>query len=154
MKKTMPSSFARIGMFLASATLLCAFFDLNRDQLKDLQDPGGWDYIKMTDSGIQTEHPCFDGKPHPETCTGRLTLSANHHFVQEVNIAGDTVMRHGTYTLNNDQLTFFDELETSDGPYTIELDEQKKSLLMYTSAVRIELLLHKTLHDKKRKGKQ
>lgn len=140
----------RIGLLLLCAALLSAF-DLSRDQLKQLLDPGGWDYIKMTDSGIQTDHDCFDGKPHPDTCAGRLTLSTNHHFVQEVTISGETVARHGTYTLDNDQLTFFDELETRDGPYTIELDAEKKSLLMYTSAVRIELLLHKTLHDKKRK---
>jgi hypothetical protein len=151
MKKSMPSLFLRNGLLLAAATVLSGFSDLSRDQLKILQDPGGWDYIKMTDTGMQTEHPCFDGKPHPELCSGRLTFSTDNKFMQEVTIKGETVPRHGTYTLEDDQLTLFDELETRDGPYTIEIDAQQKSLLMYTSAVRIELILHKTLHDKKRK---
>ena len=59
--------------------------------------------------------------------------------------------RHGTYTLEGDQLTFVDELEKSDGPYTIEVDTDKKSLLMYMSQVRIELISEKALRDRKSK---
>ncbi len=140
----------RTSLLLAAATVLSAFYDLSSDQLKLLEDAGGWDYIKMTTSGIQTEHTCFDGKPHSE-CSGRLRLRDDNTFTQEVTIDGQSVPRHGTYTLEDDQLTFFDELETRDGPYTIEIDAQKKSLLMYTSAVRVELILHKTMLDKKRK---
>jgi hypothetical protein len=151
MKKIMSAILVRASLFLAAASVLSAFSDLSRDQLRMLQDPGGWDYIKMSDNGIQTEHVCFDGKPHPDLCSGRLALSTDNKFVQEVTIKGQVVPRHGTYTLDNDQLTFFDELETSDGPYTIEVDAEKKSLLMYTPQVRVELILHKTLHDKKRK---
>jgi hypothetical protein len=44
-------------------------------------------------------------------------------------------------------LTFFDEFEKQDGPYTIEVNAEEKTLVMYTSSVRIEL----TLHNKKRK---
>jgi hypothetical protein len=151
MKKAMLSLLVRPSLLLAAVTLLGAFSDFSRDQLKQLQDPGGWDYIKMTDSGMRTEHVCFDGKPHPELCSGRLTLRTDNTFAQDVTIRGQTVPRHGTYTLEGDQLTFFDELETRDGPYTIEIDAEKKALLMYTSAVRIELILHKTIQDKKRK---
>ena len=143
--------FRRTGLLLAMATVVSALGDLSHDQFKLLQDPAGWDYLKMTDSGIQTEHGCFDGKLHPRLCSGRLTLGTDNKFQQEVTIKGQAVPRHGTYTLENDQLTFFDELETRDGPYTIEIDAQKKALLMYTSAVRIELILHKALDDKKRK---
>ena len=150
----MSSVLVRTTLLLVAGTILNAFSGLSSDQLKLLQDPGGWDYIKMTDSGIQTEHPCFDGKPHPDLCSGRLTFSTNNKFTQSVTIKGDTVPRHGTYTLEDDQLTLFDELETRDGPYTVEIDAQQKSLLMYTSAVRIELTLHKTLLDKKRKDKK
>jgi hypothetical protein len=141
----------KAGLLMASAALFCAGSDLSKDQLKQLQDPGGWDYIKISDNGIQTDHVCFDGQPHPDICSGRLTLSGDNKFVQEVSIQGQTVARNGTYRLEDDQLTFFDELETSDGPYTIELDVENKSLVMYTSQVRIELVLHKTLHDKKRR---
>ena len=147
----MPSTLLRAGLLFAGAAVLSAFSTLNQDQLKMLQDSGGWDYLKMTDTGMQTDHSCFDGKFHPETCSGRLTFSDDNKFTQVVKIEGQEVPRHGTYTLEDDQLTFLDELETRDGPYTIEIDAQKKALLMYTSAVRIELVLHKTLHDKKRK---
>jgi hypothetical protein len=144
--------FLRTSLLIAAAALLSADSGLSTDQLKMLKDPGGWDYITMTNNGgIQTEHTCFDGKPHPDECSGRLKLSPDNTFTQEVTIHGQIVPRHGTYTLEDDQLTFFDELETRDGPYTIEVDAEKKSLVMYMPQVRVELILHKTLHDKKRK---
>jgi hypothetical protein len=147
----MLSKLLQLLALLGAAVVLCGFSDLNRDQLKLLQDPAGWEYIKMTSSGMQTEHTCFDGKPHPETCSGRLTLSTDNTFVQEVTIQGQRVPRHGTYTLEGDQLTFIDELEQSDGPYTIEVDTDKKSLAMYMPQVRIELISEKALRDRKRK---
>ncbi len=128
-----------------------AFYDYSPEQLKLLQDPGGWDYIKMTSGGIQTEHPCFDGHPHPDECSGRLFLKTDHTFQQEVTIHGQTVPRHGTYTLENDQLTFVDELEQPDGPYAVALNSPEKSLVLSTANVRIELILHKTLHDRRRR---
>ena len=128
---------------------------LTAEQLKLLKDPGGWDYIKMTSNGgIQTEHACFDGTPHPGECSGRLTLGTDDKFLQTVTIHGDSVPRHGTYTLEDDRLTFFDELEKSDGPYTIEIDPQAKSLVMYMPQVRVELMLHKAMLDKKRKERK
>ena len=72
-------------LLLAAATLLNAFYGLSRDQLKLLQDPGGWDYIKMTDTGIQTEHTCFDGNPHPETLQRALTFEHG----QQIHTGGD-----------------------------------------------------------------
>ena len=147
----MASTLLRAFVLLGACTILSAFSDLSRDQTKLLKDPGGWDYLKMSDNGIQTEHPCFDGKPHPDECSGRLTLGMDNKFTQEVTIHGQAVPRHGTYKLEDDQLTFFDELETRDGPYTIEIDAQAKTLLMYTSSVRIELTLHKALLNKKRR---
>jgi len=147
----MASTFLRACVLFGTCTILSAFSDISRDQLKLLKDPGGWDYIKMTDNGMRTEHPCFDGKPHPDECSGRLMLGTDGKFSQEVTIHGQAAPRHGTYTLEDDQLTFFDELETRDGPYTIEIDAQAKTLVMYTSAVRIELTLHKAILNKKRK---
>ncbi len=147
----MPHLLLRATLLLAGATLLAAFSTLNQDQLKMLQDPGGWDYLKMSDSGIQTDHSCFDGKLHPDSCSGRLTFSADNTFTQVVKIEGQEVPRHGTYTLENDQLALFDELGTRDGPYTIQIDTQTKALVMDMPQVHLELILHKSLREKKRK---
>lgn len=147
----MPAISFRSSLALTLALVFSAYADVSDDQLKLLQDPGGWDYLKMTDTGMHTDHDCFDGKFHPETCSGRLTFSKDHQFIQEVTIQGVKVPRHGTYTLEDDQLALFDELGTRDGPYTIEVNAQQNSLVMYMPQVRIELILHKSLRDKKRK---
>lgn len=125
------------------ATRLSAHDDLNQDQLKLLQDSGGWEYVGIEDSdaGVQTQHTCFDGKPHPDVCSGTLTLSSGNTFVQEVNVHHQSVSRHGTYSLNGDQLAFFDEFGTRDGPYTIAIDPDKTSLSLRMPQVRLELLL-------------
>jgi hypothetical protein len=141
----------RASLLLAGTAGLFGFSDLSSDQLKMLEDPAGWEYLKMTDGGMRTDHDCFDGKLHPDSCSGRLTLSTDKTFVQEVRIQGQAVPRHGTYTLEDDQLALFDELGTRDGPYTIQVDTQTKSLVMDMPQVHIELVLHKSLRDKKRK---
>ena len=147
----MLSTTFRVTLMLAGAAALFGFSDLSRDQIKMFQDPAGWEYLKMNDNGMRTDHDCFDGKLHPDTCSGRLTFSTDNKFIQEVKIQGQAVPRHGTYTLEDDQLAFFDEFGTRDGPYTIQVDTQTKSLVMDMAQVHIELLLHKSLRDKKRK---
>lgn len=124
--------------------------DLNDDELKMFQDPGGWEYITVSDpdSGVQTKHTCFDGQPHPEECSGTLTLNPDNTFVQKVHIHGGTVERHGNYELNGKEITLIDELGTRDGPYTLDIDVQSKQMnLQITQAagvlVRIELKLEK-----------
>lgn len=128
-----------------------AFAELSPQQIKLLQDPAGWDYSKMSDTGIQTEHPCFDGGPPTDECSGRLTFGTDKKFAQSVTIHGQTVPRQGTYTLEGDQLTFVDELQTKDGPYTVVIDTQAKTLVLYTASVRIELTLHKTVQRRRRR---
>jgi hypothetical protein len=137
-------------LYLSVALLLCvpagrlsAHDDLNQDQLKLLQDPDGWEYIEIDDSdaGIQTQHTCFDGTPHPDVCSGTLTLSSGNTFVQEVNVHHQSVSRRGTYSLDGDQLAFFDEFGTRDGPYTVAIDPGKTSLSLRMPQVRMELLL-------------
>ena len=132
-----------IVLLAATATGLSARDELSGDRLKMLQDPGGWEYIKIEDSdaGIQTEHTCFDGTPHPDVCSGTLTLSAENTFVQQVSVHHQTVSRHGTYTLDGDQLAFFDEFGTKDGPYTVSIDPQKTSLSLRMPQVHMDLLL-------------
>ncbi|MFL6351518.1 MAG: hypothetical protein ACJ74Z_06680 [Bryobacteraceae bacterium] len=106
--------------------------DLNDDELKMLQDSGGWEYITVSDpdNGIQTKHTCFDGQPHPEECSGNLTLNPDNTFVQKVHIHGETVERHGRYELDGKEITLIDELGTRDGPYTLDVNVQAKQLIL------------------------
>lgn len=136
--------------------LLCGFLaglpifvsageDLGSDQVALLQDSGGWEYLSMDDrqNGFPTEHTCFDGQPHPDACSGTLTLSANQTFVQKVVINHQSVARRGTYQLDGNQLAFFDEFGTRDGPYSIDIDTQSKSMKMDMSQIKVKLMLYK-----------
>ncbi len=131
--------------------------NLDPDQLKMLQDSGGWQYIKLSDAalGVQTQHTCFDGQPHPGECSGTLTLSPSKTFVQSLQIQGKNVQRHGTYQLDGDQLTLFDELGTRDGPYTVSVDLQPKTMVMQMSPaggdVRCQFMLNREYHKQKQR---
>ena len=131
-------------LFVALAFTLSAR-SLSPDELKLLQDPGGWEYITISDNhaGIQTKHTCFDGQPHPDECSGTLTLNADNTFVQQVHIHGQTVARHGKYELDGDQIAFYDEFGTRDGPYRLMLDLLTKRLTLEMPQVRAELELEK-----------
>lgn len=109
--------------------------DLSADQLKMLQDSGGWEYLTVSDAdnGIQTQHTCFDGQPHPEQCSGTLNLHTDNTFVKDIHIHGQSVARHGSYELNGNQITFVDEFGTSDGPYTLDLSTQTKRMSLQIS---------------------
>lgn len=110
-----------------------------------LQDSGGWEYVTITDpdSGIRTKHTCFDGQPHPNACSGTLTLNPDKTFVQQVHIHGKTDARHGTYQLNGTTIAFFDEFGTKDGPYQLTIDTQRKQLVLEMPQVRNVLELEK-----------
>jgi hypothetical protein len=124
---------------------ISAFDELAPDQLALLQDSGGWEYISMNDSqnGFPTQHVCFDGHPHPDTCSGKLTLTGSNTFVQQVAINHQTVSRRGTYELDGSQLAFFDEFGTRDGPYTIAVDTVSKFMTMDMPQVKVKLQLYK-----------
>lgn len=149
----MPSRLIFGFCFLALFSIpLSAFEDLDQDQLKLLKDDGGWEYTKLSDhSGVPTEHVCFDGTPHPNDCSGSLTLSDDEKFVQQTVIAGQSVNRNGTYKLDGDQLAFFDEYGTRDGPYTVEIDAVKKTMVLSMPQIRMELTLESEYHKKKKK---
>jgi hypothetical protein len=134
-----------ILLLFAFAACLSARDDLNADQLNMLVDSDGWQYIVLSDAdgGIQTTHTCFDGHPHPDVCSGTLTFSEDNTFVANVYVHGKNVPRSGTYKLDGDQLAFFDEFGTRDGPYTIELNVEGKSLIMKMPQVRVVLELEK-----------
>ncbi len=133
------------------AVPLSAFEDLNQDQLKLLKDTGGWEYTKLSDSsGVPTEHVCFDGTPHPNECSGTLTLVDDDKFTQQVVIGGQAVNRSGTYKLDGDQLAFFDEYGTKDGPYAVAIDSKEKTMVLSMPQVRMELTLESEYHKKKK----
>lgn len=130
---------------LGALPLLVHGDELGPDQMTLLQDSGGWEYVGMDDkqNGFPTEHTCFDGQPHPDACSGTLTLSADHSFVQNVSINHQSVARHGTYQLDGNQLAFFDEFGTRDGPYTIDVDTQNKSMKMDMPQIKVRFMLYK-----------
>lgn len=130
---------------LALATAASARDELSQDQLKTLQDPGGWEYITISDddAGIQTKHTCFDGRPHPEECSGTLVLNPDNTFVQQVHIHGQSVARHGRYELNGSAVAFYDEFGTRDGPYQLTIDVAAKRMTLEMPQVRAELELEK-----------
>jgi hypothetical protein len=133
-----------VAVLFTAGFPLCARQDLSAEQLKLLQDPGGWEYLLISDrdAGIQTQHTCFDGHPHPKECSGTLVLKPQNTFVQQTFIHHQRVSRHGTYQLNGNQLSFFDESGTQDGPYTITLSVQNKTLTLDNPPVHIGLELH------------
>ena len=58
-------------------------------------------------------------------------------------IHGQVVSRHGTYELDGNQLALYDEFGTQDGPYSVDLNQQTKALVLSMPQVRIELELEK-----------
>jgi hypothetical protein len=124
--------------------------DLTDDELKMVQDSGGWEYLAVSDpdNGVQTKHSCFDGQAHPEECSGNLMFNPDNTFVQKVHIHGETVERHGQYELDGNEITLIDELGTRDGPYTLDINLKSKQMNLQITQnagvlVRIELELEK-----------
>jgi hypothetical protein len=125
-----------------SVPLLYAF--VSTDELNLLQDPDGWEYTKIvTASGFPTDHPCFDGTPHPEECRGTLTLGSDERFVKKIYIKGQPDTRTGRYKIDGDQLSFFDEYETQDGPYKVTVNTGEKTLVLELGSERMDLMLEK-----------
>jgi hypothetical protein len=118
---------------------------LNDDALKMLHDPGGWEYVKMSngETGFQTTHVCFDGTPHRDECSGNMLLRSDNTFLISVRIHGQVFNRRGKYDLKETQLAFYDEFGNLDGPYSVDLNTQTKALVLSMPQVRIELELEK-----------
>jgi hypothetical protein len=140
------------AIFCLLALPLSAFDALNQEQVKLLQDSGGWEYTKLSDdtSGFPTAHTCFDGTAHPSSCSGTMTLDTDKKFIMNVNIEGQSVSRHGDYNLDGDQLAFFDEFGNRDGPYTVEIDTKEKTMVLHMPQIRMELTLEKEYRRKKK----
>jgi hypothetical protein len=144
-----------ICVFLLAALAsvpLSAFDDLNADQAKLLTDSGGWEYTKLSDhTGVPTDHVCFDGSPHPNECSGSLTLVDDGTFVQQVIISGTRVDRHGNWKRDGNHVAFFDEFGTQDGPYTAEIDVVNKLMVLSMPQIKMELTLESEYHKQKKK---
>lgn len=133
---------------------LCAN-SLNDEDRKLLQDVGGWEYISMSDrqNGFPTQHTCFDGKPHPNECSGNLTLRADGTFTQTTRIKGQSVQRKGHYKLTDGGIAFFDEFETKDGPYALTLDRNGKTLRIAMRQVTVDLMLASEYRTRLKEGR-
>jgi hypothetical protein len=135
-----------ISLGIAFVTVVSRADDgLDAEQMRMLQDPGGWEYLAISDSdsGIQTQHTCFNGQSHSNECSGTLILQTDDSFVQNVSIHGETVQRRGRYQLTGHELALFDEFGTKDGPYTVDLHADTKRLELKSQAVSIQLELEK-----------
>ncbi len=152
------------SLFLFSLLVSCSLLmragdELLPDQIALLQDAGGWEYITISDSqdGFPTQHTCFDGTPHPDTCSGTLTLTSDNRFVQKTYVHHQGVSRGGTYQLDGNQLAFFDEFGTRDGPYTVDIDTLNKMMTIDMPQVNMKLELYKEYRkqlDAKQKKKK
>jgi len=148
--------FAILATSAAIALLPSTAYDaLSADEIKLLQDAAGWEYVSVSDqdAGIQTQHTCFDGEPHPGQCSGKLILTQAKTFVQQVSIHGASVDRHGTYQIDGDQISFFDEFGTRDGPYALQLNGETKMLVLSMPQVRLELELEKQYKEDREQKK-
>lgn len=109
----------------------CACLALDDQQLQMLHDAQGWEYVSIFDhdNGMTMQHQCFvEGASTQGACSGMLYFPPDGTFRQTVTAHGKTLDRHGTYELDDDQLTFQDELGTKDGPYTVEINSDEKTM--------------------------
>ncbi len=151
---------ALTGLLLANVGL-CSADELTEEQLDLLHDSKGWEYTAVfdKDNGFPMQHQCFvEGQPNSDACRGTMILTSDGHFVQDVYIHGAEVQRHGTYELDDNQITLQDEFGTNDGPYTVEINPKAKTMsftLTNAGGVRIgaDFLLERQYQKSKRKPK-
>ena len=107
---------AQSGFLGALACLLAAAaYGLDEQQTKLFVDPHGGQYVAIFDhdNGMQMTHQCFvEGNPNQGACRGTLVVTQDGQFTQSVFVDGGRLQRRGTYDLDDDQLTFKDELGT------------------------------------------
>lgn len=146
-----------------SAALLVLFVvcasALTSDEMTLLQDPGGWEYLSITDAdnGFETHHVCFDPAA-PSTCKGNLLFRPDMTFKKSVQVHGQNIDRGGTYQVDGANILFFDEFNNKDGPYTAALNPAAKTLVleMVEAGVhfRMELLQEKEFRKRQEERKK
>src|SRR6478672_1138816 len=142
-----------LGMSAVATSVPFLYAFVSTDELNLLQDSDGWEYTKIsTANGFPTDHPCFDGTPHPQECRGTLTLGSDQRFVKKMYLKGQPDTRTGRYTIDSNDLTFFDEYDTQDGPYKLTLDSREKTLVLELGSERMELMLEKEYRSRNKPG--
>jgi hypothetical protein len=142
-----------------ASSLAQARENLTHDELTMLQDPGGWEYMVISDpnNGFQTQAACFDAQ-RTGACEGKLFFRSDGTFVQTITGHGKSMHRGGTYKLDGHDVTFFDEHGTGDGPYTLKIDEEAQTLMADATragaGVHMELLLEKEFKKRLEKKRQ
>jgi hypothetical protein len=132
---------------------------LTSDELKLLQDPGGWEYMTITDAdnGFETQHVCFDPKS-PGKCSGNLLFRQDNTFKQSMKVNGETIDRGGTYQVDGNSILFLDEFNNKDGPYTAQISPEAKTLVLETVQAgvhfRMELLQEKEFRRQQEQRKK
>lgn len=155
------SLLAVLSALLLSSLRLSAAGELTQEQLELLHDSKGWEYTDVfdKDNGFPMHHQCFvEGQPNSDACHGTMTLGSDGTFVQNVYIHSAEVQRHGTYELDGNQITLQDEFGTNDGPYTVDINPQAKTMsftLTNAGGVRIgtDFLLERQYRKSKPKPK-
>lgn len=111
-----------------------ACWALTSDETAMLQSPEGWEYQTITDpgNGFQTQGTCFT-QDYTGQCRGELIFHTDGTFRQDLSAHGKSEHRGGRYEVKDDQITFWDEHDTQDGPYQISLDLPHKTLHLNAS---------------------
>ena len=132
---------------------------LTPGELSLLQDPGGWEFLSITDAdnGFETHHVCFDPNK-PGACSGNLLFRTDMTFKKSIKVPGNTVDRGGTYQVEANTVLFLDEFNNKDGPYTAQIDTDAKTLVleMVQAGVhfRMELLQEKEFQRRKKEAQK
>jgi hypothetical protein len=131
---------------------------LTHDELSMLRDADGWEYISISDpgNGFQTQAACFDSE-RTGACEGTLIFREDNSFTQTISAQGKTMHRGGTYKLDDHNVTFVDEHGTEDGPYSLKIDLDAKTLMVDANragvGVHMELLIEKVFKKRLRQKK-
>jgi hypothetical protein len=106
-----------------------AMIALTADETAMVQDPGGWEYLTITDAnnGFDTQAVCF-AKEFTGECRGTLLFRTDNTFRQDISAHGRSMHRGGLYEINDDEITFWDEHDTQDGPYSISINSEEKTM--------------------------
>jgi hypothetical protein len=132
---------------------------LTPDELALLQDPGGWEYMTITDAdnGFETQHVCFDPKA-PGQCSGNLLFRTDNTFKKSMRVHGQTVDRGGSYQVDGNSIVFLDEFNNKDGPFTVHLNKDSRTLVLEAVLAgvhfRMELLQEKEFRRRQAERKK
>ena len=116
------------AMFCAVATF--AFTSCSKDYEKDII--GTWEVTSTT----MTE--TYQGQSNTETEPGdgsKITFNEDHTYVAVSYDDGEEETTHGTYSIDDDQLTMKDAVENSVTKATIDIDGNKMTMTVNVSVM-------------------